>query len=258
MDLMLPEIDERRCLSMGISAAALMRRAGLEPDPWQRKVLLSQSRQMMIVASRQSGKSTVVACLALHQALFKSESLIILTSPVERQTKEFYIKLRYIYDKIGRPVAPVKPPNTEGMTLENGSRIVVLPGNKPDNLRSYSAIAMAVIDEAARVKDDMYTAISPMMAISRGRFLLLSTPKGRRGLFYDLWTSPDPSWERIQARASECPRYDPEFLESERRLFGEAHYRQEYESEFIADEDQVFSSESIDAIFDTDEQALHF
>jgi hypothetical protein len=241
---------------MGISPVTLMRRAGFEPDPWQRRVLLSQSRRMMILASRQSGKSTVVACLALHKALFTNRSLVLLTSPIERQSEELFIKLLEIYDVLGRPVSPLKEPNSGGLTLSNGSRIVVLPGHNPDNLRSYSSVSMAVIDEAARVKAEMFTAISPMMAISKGRFLLLTTPKGRRGVFFDLWTSPDPSWERIQARASECPRYDTEFLESERRLFGEANYRQEYESEFITDEDQLFSAESIDAIFDTDEEAI--
>jgi hypothetical protein len=243
-------------LARALDPVLLMRDAGFEPDPWQRRVLLSESRRMMICASRQSGKSTVVACLALHKYLFTQKSLVLLTSPVERQSQELYIKIMEIYEKLDRPVPPLKEPTSEGLVLENGSRIVVLPGHNPDNLRSYSSVSMAVIDEAARVKAEMFTAISPMMAISRGRFLLLTTPKGRRGVFYDLWTSSDSSWERIQARASECPRYDPEFLESERRLFGEAHYLQEYESEFITDEDQVFSAESIDAIFDTDEEAI--
>ncbi len=62
--------------------------------------------------------------------------------------------------------------------------------------------------------------------------------------------------ERIRAVASECPRYDPEFL-SRRRLLGPRYYAQEYESEFVAAEGQLFSPESIDAMYAGTDNADH-
>ena len=95
-----------------------------------------------------------------------------------------------------------------------------------------------------------------MVAVSRGQLMMLSTPKGRRGIFFNEWWSSGSSWERIEARASECPRIDPEFLAGERRILGEKCYIQEYENHFVESEDQVFSTESIDAAFESDLPAL--
>ncbi len=66
------------------------------------------------------------------------------------------------------------------LELENDSRIVCFPG-KEANIRSFSSVSLAIIDEASRVPDDLVRAIGPMLAISRGRLLLLTTPFGRRG-----------------------------------------------------------------------------
>ena len=64
--------------------------------------------------------------------------------------------------------------------LTNGSRIIALPGTE-ENIRGYSAVDLLVIDEAARVIDELYYATRPMLAVSGGRLLALSTPFGKRG-----------------------------------------------------------------------------
>jgi hypothetical protein len=44
---------------------------------------------------------------------------------------------------------------------------------------------LVIVDEAARVPDDLYRAVRPMLAVSQGRLIALSTPFGQRGWFYD-------------------------------------------------------------------------
>jgi hypothetical protein len=78
--------------------------------------------------------------------------------------------------------------------------------------------------------------------------ICLSTPFGRRGWFHEAWEST-AGWQRITAKATECPRIDPAFLEEQRTLLGPRYYAQEYECQFVEALDQLFSSESIDAIF---------
>jgi hypothetical protein len=231
-----------------MSAVTLMRAAGFEPDPWQRRVLLSTSRYILLLASRQSGKSQTTAALALHTGLFRDNALVLLASPTERQSEELFRKIIEIWNRLDRPVAGRELKFS--VEFANRSRIIALPGD-PETIRCFSSVDLVILDEAARIPDAMFAAVSPMISVSRGRLLLLTTPMGRRGVFFDLWNS-DPSWEKIRARASECPRYEPDFLDSERRRLGERWYAQEYESEFISSDDQVFSQESIDAAFDSD------
>jgi hypothetical protein len=87
-----------------------------------------------------------------------------------------------------------------------------------------------------------------MLAVSNGKLILMSTPFGKRGFFYEEWTNGE-SWERVQVKASECPRIPPEFLEEERRSLGEWWYKQEYECEFMDAIDNVFRTEDIEQMF---------
>ena len=241
-------------LARALDPAILMRDVGFEPDPWQARALRSRSKRLALLASRQSGKSTTVSCIANHEALYHPGSLTLLLAPIERQSEELFRKVLAVYTNLGRPVAARRELSLS-IELENGSRIVALPG-KEANIRSFSSVTLAIIDEAARVPDELIMGVSPMLAISRGRLLMLTTPFGRRGIFFDTWESNDPTWERIRAVAAECPRYDPEFLEGERRLLGPRYFAQEYESTFVEAEGQLFSTESINAIYSGSDDSL--
>jgi len=76
---------------------------------------------------------------------------------------------------------------------------------------------------------------------------MLSTPYGRRGVFFEEWTGGDSSaWERYEVPASRCPRIPPAFLEAERRSMPEWWFAQEYGCEFRETEDQLFTHEMIE------------
>src|SRR5437899_1120512 len=76
--------------------------------------------------------------------------------------------------------------------------------------------------------DALRAAVRPMLSVSRGRLVALSTPRGKRGWFFDAWHDPATAWHRVQVLATECPRIAPEFLAEERRALGERWFRQEY------------------------------
>jgi hypothetical protein len=103
-----------------------------------------------------------------------------------------------------------------------------------------------VIDEAARVADSLYYAVRPMLAVSRGRLVALSTPFGKRGWYHDEWYS-EGEWERVKITADQCSRISAEFLAEERRALGERWYRQEYLCSFEDAIDAVFSWADIQA-----------
>src|SRR5207244_4416310 len=112
------------------------------------------------------------------------------------------------------------------LELANGSRIVSLPGDEA-TVRGFSGVALLVIDEAARVNDALYYSVRPMLAVSQGRLVSLSTPFGKRGWFHDEWFG-EGDWERVKITAEECPRIPATFLAEERRALGERWYKQEY------------------------------
>jgi hypothetical protein len=228
--------------------ARLLAWAGLLPDPWQADLLRSEARRVLMLCGRQMGKSTVAAALALKAALLQPRSLVLLLSPTLRQSGElFRQKVLTLYRGLGCPVPPAKKPTQLELELSNGSRIVSLPESE-EGVRGFSSVRLLIVDEASRVSDQLYLAIRPMLAISRGGLVLLSTPFGRSGFFHEEFTGRK-TWHRVKATAVQCGRISPEFLAEERQTLGEFWYGQEYLCEFRDTIDSFFRQEDIDAAF---------
>jgi hypothetical protein len=219
-------------------------RAGLpDLDPWQRSLLRSDAPRVLLNCSRQSGKSTMAAVVALHKALTEPGSLVLILAPAERQAKELFSKVAASYQALGHPI-PADSYRKLGTEFANGSRIEALPGTEK-TIRGFSGAALLILDEAARVADELYYAVRPMLAVSGGSLMMLSTPYGRRGVFYEEWTGTE-AWERYEVPASACPRIPESFLEAERRSLPEYFYAQEFCCEFRETEDQLWTHEMIE------------
>ncbi len=237
-------------LARALDPVLLAAQVGIVPDPWQANVLRSSASRLLLNCSRQSGKSTITSILALHTALYTSGSLVLLLSPSLRQSGELFKKALGVYKDLGRPVAP-ESETALTLTLDNGSRIVSLPGSKDGNIRGYSGVNLLVIDEAAWVAESLYMSVRPMLAVSGGRMLALSTPHGTRGWFYEAWRGVEP-WERYEVPAPLCPRISEEFLAEERRNMGAWWYDQEYMCQFSEAETQAFRREDVERAFRED------
>lgn len=241
-------------LAANIDAPLLMKALSLPPDPWQAGLLRADASRLLLLCTRQAGKSTVSAVLALHEALYRRGSLVLMLAPALRQSQELFRKLVRFYNDLGRPV-PAEAESNLRLELANGSRIVSLPG-KEETIRGFSGVRLLVVDEAARVPDELYYSIRPMLAVSEGRLIALSTPYGCRGWFHREWTEGGEDWTRVRVPASECPRISPAFLEQERRSLGPRWFAQEYDCQFMETDDQVFSAEDVDRIINPDLPAM--
>ena len=227
---------------------------GFEPDARQAEVLLSEASRGILNCSRQWGKSTVAAAKAVYRAYTKPGCLVLVASPSGRQSRVFLRKASEMVRKLGIT------PRTDGdnpisLQLPNRSRIVGVPGNE-ETVRGFSGVSMLMIDEAARVSEGMYAALRPMLVTERGDLWLMSTPKGRRGFFYDVWEHGGSAWHRVRVPATECSRIAPEVLEEQRNGMDAAEFRQEFMTEFLDDESDVFDRGVVEGAIDKGEAAL--
>lgn len=213
----------------------------LDPDPWQVDVLRSPAKRILLNCSRQSGKTTVTSVLALHTALFRPGSLILCLSPTLRQSSELFHNVSQFYS-IDATI-PSKAESALKLELENGSRIVSLPG-KEQNVRGYAGVSLLIVDEAARVSDDLYYSVRPMLAVSNGRMIALSTPFGKRGWYFKEWSS-GLGWQKVSITADQCPRISSSFLQEEKRSMPDAWYRAEYFCKFTEAVDSVFTYDQV-------------
>ncbi len=228
-----------------LDPTAVARRAGITPDPWQAKALRSTARQQLWLCSRQAGKSMTAAILAVHTAAYTPGSTVLLLSPSQRQSTELMHAVKAVLRYLDRPtqVAETK------ITLANGSRILSLPGGE-GTIRGFSA-DLLIIDEAAQVPDETYAAVRPMLAVTNGRLIALTTPHGARGWFYEAWRD-GTGWERTRVPASEVPRISAAFLADERASLGTRTFQQEYELAFSESAGALWRADQIERMFSND------
>lgn len=226
-----------------LSPVAMAQACGIDPDAEQSDLLQAEDGQVILNCTRQWGKSTISALKGLHKLCFKDESLTLILAPSTRQSTETYRKLRGFYYEL-EDVPEVVEESTVKLELANGSRVQVLPGNEA-TVRGFSDPDLVIIDEAARVSDDLYQAIRPMLAVSGGQLVLMSTPFGSRGFFWKEWAEGGGDWKRVRVAGWDCPRISNEWLEKERNRIGAWWFSQEYECTFVDSLDACFSTADI-------------
>jgi len=217
---------------------------GIVPDEWQRKVLQYQHKRLILNCARQSGKSLIASLKALHVALFVPDSLVLILAPSIRQSSETFRNVTSMSAKISPPPRKMED-NRLSVTYANGSRIVSLPA-KEERVRGYSGVDLIIEDESSRVPDSLYFSCRPMLAVSKGSLILLSTPFGRRGHFFDIWSGDSPEWEKVSVTADDIDRIDEDFLKEELDNLGKLWYLQEYYCQFVATTGQVIAQDLIE------------
>ena len=151
-------------------------------------------------------------------------------------------------------------PTMHEMRFQNGGRIIALP-NSPLKIRVFRKVKLLIVEEAALVPDAIYNAIRPMLIVSGGQTLLLSSPFGRRGFFFTEWVgegSPEQPqggrWKRHRISWRDCPRITPQAIERERNrpgiLVDQEYLDAEPGEEFKAEIGAYFNAEAFAELID--------
>ena len=208
--------------------------------PGQTQVRAAKARFKIVACGRRWGKTELGKNIILMTALRGKQRCWWLspTHLMASQTwRDFKADMRQI------PGSAIN--NTERrIDLPSGGMIAVRSAHHPDNLRG-EGLNLAVLDEAAFMDGRVWTEIvRPMLATTRGRALMLSTPFGRNW-FYEVFSRGlDPSfqgeWRSFHYGTDTNPMIPPDELESIRRSASERIWRVEYLADFLDDSGQVF------------------
>ncbi len=236
-----------------VDPSLVMSDAGFAPDPWQADFLRSNDQFNLILCGRQIGKTLAVSILALFTALTRPGSTTVVIAQREFQATELLRKVVTHYHRIRSPIG-VKREGATYLELANRARVFVLPAK--ESAVNGPTADLLIIDEAARIPDEVFHAASPQLSASKGRLVALSTAFAKSGWFYKQWTTGGDSFRRWSITAPNCPRHSPAFLEKERREMGDRWFAMAYLNQFGDDVAAVFSSEDIAAMRDENVKPL--
>jgi len=226
---------------------------GFIPDSWQEKLLRSRSRKIILNCARQSGKSTVCAALGLHESIYRRPSFGLVIAPSQDQSAELMIKFDEFRSAVEMPSDYLDTDTKLAVKFKNGNRFIARPGSEK-TARAFSAVTLLLEDEASRVLDDLYNSVRPMLAVSSGRHILMSTPFGKRGHFWRIWDEQRDLWEWYEVPVEMCPRITKEFLEDEKRT--NPWFEQEYHGKFTKAIDSVFGYDDVMRAISSDIEPL--
>ena len=202
---------------------------------------MSEAQRIAFRSGRQVGKTTTTAIKAIHHAINGNNRQVLILSPTMRQSSLMFRKIR-AYCQHPMIKEKIVSESQTMIIFDNHSEIHSLPGNNPDTVRGFSP-TLLIIDEAAFVKDDVYVAVEPSLAATNGQMILISTPFGKRGRFYQAFG--DDTFEKYHVRSIDSPLITESFLSGQISSKTELEYKQEYEGEFLEEQDTYFPRELV-------------
>jgi hypothetical protein len=201
---------------------------GYDPMPHQREYLTA-TQDVLFLKGRQVGATQSAAGLAIHTARMVPGSLSAIISPSRQQSTEVGQRARLGLWDLGEKL---RQDSTGLLRLDNGSRILSLPGTAK-SVRGYSA-DLLILDEAAWVPDETWTAARPITSATGGRTVVQSTPGVPVGWFWEMCQQVPEGWHQMRVTSADAPTVDPEFLARERERLEPHLYMQEYGGEFAS------------------------
>ena len=220
--------------------------AQIEFDKWQQEIIDDDSNNIAIRAGRQVGKSFVIAHKCARYALNNPNKTVLVIASVDRQATLLFEKiLETLIQLDNKSVSKGRDrPTKHHVKLKNGTRIYSLPtGRSGYGIRGYT-IDLLIADEAAFIPEEVWVAVAPMLATTGGKMILLSTPWGKRGYFYDCFK--DETFKTWHVNAEECPRVPESFIKQQKKRLTKLAYEQEVLGNFLDELIAFFPTKLID------------
>jgi len=203
---------------------------------------LDDNRFNIVLSSRQSGKTTCMTILALHEACFNEHKNVVIVANKEDTAKNIFKRVKLAYQELPNWLKPgIKKWGDTGVEFANGSEISI--STTTGNAARGKTINLLLLDELAFIEpesivEDFWRSVYPTISRAKtSRILITSTPHGVGNLFYRIYTSALKKENRFHYERIdwwEVPGRDETWKEEQIKDLGSYEsFQQEYGNEFI-------------------------
>ena len=211
--------------------------------------LLHQRDCKFLVArwSRQCGK-TVFAEIMMIEYLCVPHTFNAYISPTFAQGKKVFAELTQLLEGTGI----IKKANAQDLKIESiyGATLKFFSMESPTSIRGNTVSGILVMDEAAFFptqlstgEDPYYNVIFPIIKARKPKVLVISTPNGRQGMYYDLYLKAfngEKGYHQLTATIYDDDLITKEEIEELKRGYPSLAFKQEFEVEFLDNALTVF------------------
>lgn len=162
-------------------------------------------------------------------------------SPTYSQGRKVYKELVELLT----PTGLLKKANSTTLTIETitGSTFQAFSMDSPNSIRGYTVSGILCLDEASFFPDELPDGSEPwssiIMPITKARspkVLLISTPKGKRGFYYDMYLkalSNEKGYKQVTATIYEDSLISDEEIEQIKKSVSPIGFAEEFECQFL-------------------------
>jgi phage terminase large subunit-like protein len=185
-----------------------------EPYPYQIALVNAVKRNYgtIVGKTRQMGITECIASDILHRAALNPGFTAIVLSRGQAESSNVAKRLKSMADSIPELIE-LETRNTTDLRIKGGGRILFKPAT-PNSCRGYESVAYVVMDECAFIEniDQLYLSVLPSTEAvgDEARIVLISTPNGRSGFFWDRLNSSNGNYdvleESMKLRQFEVPQ----------------------------------------------------
>lgn len=201
-----------------------------------------KNRNYILMASRQTGKTTTVAAYFAWYMCFHTDRNLSILANKQKTTAEIVSKVVDVFKGLPFFLKPgIEQIGALGMKLDNGCQLISQATTKTASI-GYT-IHVLYADEFAHIVPGIiksfWRSVYPTLSSSYiSQCIITSTPAGTSNLFYDIWDKAIKGknsfkWKKVQYW--EVPGHDDKWAERMRQDFGEDEFAQEFELSFTTD-----------------------
>jgi len=212
------------------------------------------NRFNIVLKSRQLGLSTITAAYAMWMVLFHKDKNVLVIATKLAVAQNFIKKCKFLLASCPKwlILPQVVKNNSQAIEFNNGSQIKAIPTSE-DAGRS-EALSLLIVDEAAFVRnfDTLWTGLYPTLSTG-GEAIVLSTPNGVGGQYYDLWVYAEKGenvFNPIKLPWDVHPDRDEAWFEEETKNMSQKQIAQELLCDFAASGETFLRVEDIEYIRD--------
>jgi len=232
-------------VTVGLDKFIIFKQLGYEPHPIQREIHASAAPRRVVAAGVRFGKTQCAAHEAVAASIQPSSTPRRgwIVAPNYDLADKVYREILLMFRTHLAPLVLVDREHERYLLVRNsGGGTTEIRGKTAENPVSLlgEGLDWLVVDEAARLKPDVWERyLSARLIDRRGWAMLISTPKGK-GWYYDAWCLKRAGWQSWCAPTLSNPHISSVEVEAVRARVPEAVFRQEFEAAFLEGAGAVF------------------
>ena len=224
-----------------------------EPYDYQKEIMhkVQDNRFVICKMPRQTGKTTTMAAVILHFALFNPDFNIAILANKATTAREILGRIQLAYEALPWFLQQgIVEWNKGNIELENGSKVFA-SSTSATAVRGMS-INMVYLDEFAfvphTVQEEFFASVYPTISSgTSSRVLITSTPNGMN-LFYKIWDDAEKEknyYVTMSVDWWDVPGRDQAWKEQTIRNTSERQFAVEFECEFLGSSNRLIDANKL-------------